>query len=70
MRDWVKDNRIAPVELPEATGGNGALSYALSCSLPQGVARNSLRISGTPRTVLSETECIWQVTDDDVHSGR
>ena len=64
-QDWVKDNRIAPVSLPEATGGNGALSYALSCSLPQGVARNSLRISGTPRTVLSETECIWKVTDAD-----
>ena len=64
-QDWVKDNRIAPVTLPEATGGNGTLSYALSCSLPKAVARNSFRISGTPRTVLSETDCIWKVTDAD-----
>ena len=64
-QDWLKDRRITPVPLPEATGGNGALSYALSCSLPQGVARNSFRISGTPRTVLPETECVWKVTDAD-----
>ena len=64
-QDWVKDSLIPPVDLPEATGGNGALSYTLSCSLPRGVARRTFTISGTPRTVLSETACVWKVTDAD-----
>ena len=64
-QDWVKDSRITPVTLPKATGGNGTLSYALSCSLPRGIARNSFRISGTPRTVGGPTTCTWSVTDSD-----
>ena len=69
--DWTVGNQVwvegTPVAftLPSATGGNAPLSYALSCSLPRGIARNSFRISGTPRTVGGPTTCTWSVTDSD-----
>ena len=64
---WVKGDRITPVTLPGATGGNGTLSYALTCSLPRGVtfSSSSKTISGTPSRLLSETTCEWKVTDAD-----
>ena len=66
-QSWVKDSRITPVTLPGATGGNGTLSYALTCSLPPGVsfASATKRISGTPRRLWPETTCTWKVTDAD-----
>ena len=66
-QSWVKDSRITPVTLPGATGGNGTLSYALTCSLPPGVsfASATKRISGTPRRLWAETTCTWKVTDAD-----
>ena len=66
-QSWVKASRITPVTLPGATGGNGTLSYALTCSLPPGVAFASAtkRISGTPGRLWPETTCTWKVTDAD-----
>ncbi len=48
-RGWRVKEAITPVELPPATGGNGALSYSFTedC-LPPGVTRANRRISGTP----------------------
>ena len=66
-QEWTRRVRIAPVVLPVATGGNGPLSYALTCSLPNGVRFNSSTrtISGTPGRLWAETTCTWKVTDAD-----
>ena len=44
--------------MPAATGGDGALSYALSPGLPPELAFDSsaLRVSGTPTEAMGPTE--------------
>ena len=66
-QEWTKGVRITPVVLPVATGGNGPLSYALTCSLPNGVRFTSSNrtISGRPGRLWAETTCTWKVTDAD-----
>ena len=66
-QDWVKGNRIALVELPEATGGNGALTYALSPSPPAGVTfdASTQTLSGTPTATQSVTPYTYTVMDSD-----
>ena len=66
---WLTGQPIPPVTLPGATGGNGTLSYALTCSLPEGVTRAGKRISGTPRTAFGPTPCTWKVTDSDANTS-
>ena len=54
------------VELPEATGGNGTLSYSISPDLPDGMSMNRDRqIVGTPTTVQPATTYTWRATDSD-----
>ena len=65
FQDWLTGHAIDPVDLPAATGGNGKLSYSLSCPLPRGVTRTDMKISGTPRTVWGKTDCVWKATDSD-----
>ena len=71
-QEWLRGSRIEPVTLPEATGGNGTLSYALACYLPGGVTYNSSRktISGTPRVAWGPTTCTWKVTDSDGNTAE
>ncbi len=64
-QEWEVGTKITEVELPKATGGNGALSYSLSNCLPPGVTWANRRISGTPTAEWSERECTWKVTDSD-----
>ncbi len=66
-QEWLTGRPITPVTLPDATGGNGALSYALTCALPPGVTFNETRkrVSGTPRGEWSRKTCAWKVTDVD-----
>ncbi len=62
---WTKDEAITPITLPDATGGNGTLSYAFSCDLPAGVNRSNKTISGTPTALLNSATCTWTATDTD-----
>ncbi len=56
--------------LPEATGGNGALRYSITPTLPTGLNFNAStpphrEISGTPTTAASRTVYTYTVTDED-----
>ena len=53
--------------LPRATGGDGTLSYALTPTLPAGLALDAGRrvISGTPRTAARRATYAWTATDED-----
>ncbi len=76
---YVKDEAISPVALPAATGGNGALSYALTgpgaattLTLPAGVAYTAPTgantggtISGTPTAVAAQASYTLTATDAD-----
>ena len=54
------------VALPEATGGNGTLSYSISPDLPDGMSMNRDRqLVGTPTTVQSATTYTYRATDSD-----
>ena len=57
-----------PVALPTASGGDGALIYALSPALPDGVVASSaspFAISGTPTSYMNKTQYTWKATDAD-----
>ena len=58
---------IAPVTLPQATGGVGTITYALTGTLPAGLAFNAgTRIlTGTPNTAGGPTTLTYTATDMD-----
>ncbi len=62
---WVQNSQIAGLTLPAASGGNGALTYALTPALPTGVSRSGFDISGTPSQVSAATTYTWTATDAD-----
>ena len=66
-RSFVTDSEIESILLPEATGGNGELTYTLMPDLPAGLAMDSATrsISGTPSEPLARTEFTWTATDVD-----
>ena len=66
-QSYVEGVKIAELELPEATGGNGDLTYALVGKLPPGLTINTAtrRLSGTPDSTQSAMTYTWQVTDED-----
>ncbi len=57
---------IPTLTLPAATGGDGALSYALTGGIPDGLAFSSsdLTLTGTP-TALTTVTLTWTATDAD-----
>ena len=57
----------ANLELPAATGGDGAVSHTLAPSLPRGLALDAgtRRISGTPQQAASRGTFTWTATDAD-----
>ena len=60
------DEAIDPaVTLPAATGGDGALLYALTPALPRGVEREGRRLSGTPTEAFERKTYTWTATDRD-----
>ncbi|MDE0471644.1 MAG: Ig domain-containing protein [Ekhidna sp.] len=61
-RKW----KITAPTLPQTTGGDGALSYTLSPSLPQGLTFNAAQrtITGTPEAVMTATEFTYTATDE------
>ena len=66
---WVTGTAIVDVELPAASGGVGAITYALTPALPAGVSLTGRVISGTPTTTVAQTEYTWTATDEDSTSG-
>ncbi len=58
---------IAALTLPEATGGNGALSYGIEPSLPAGLAFDAATrtLSGTPTAAQAATEYAYTAQDAD-----
>ncbi len=64
-RTWVKAEPIEALTLPEAIGAAGALTYALTPSLPDGVTftESTRTLSGTPTTLQAATEYAYTATD-------
>ena len=53
--------------LPEASGGNGDISYSITPDLPRGITfnRKTREILGTPRSTMEDTGFLYIATDDD-----
>ena len=66
-QSWTQNEAVATFRLPEATGGNGTLRYALTPALPAGVVRNPAthEISGTPAAAAAAVAYTWEATDAD-----
>ena len=62
---------ISALTLPEATDGNGALTYSLAPSLPQGLAFDaaSRTISGTPDAETASTSYTYIAADSDTNTA-
>ncbi len=58
---------ITSLTLPEATGGNGAITYALTPALPAGLSFDpgTRDFSGTPTTVATAADYTYTATDAD-----
>ena len=64
---WEVDTAITSLTLPEATGGNGTITYSLSPALPTGVtfSAGNRRISGTPTGRFASATFTYTATDAD-----
>ena len=64
---YIEDSAITTLQLPEATGGEGARVYSLSPDLPAGLSfdANTRQITGTPTAAAGTTTYTYTVTDDD-----
>ena len=63
---WTVDVSV-DLTLPEATGGNGTISYELTPDLPPGVMldRSTRTLSGAPAAAATATTYTWRATDSD-----
>ena len=63
---WTVDVSV-DLTLPEATGGNGTISYELTPDLPPGVMldRSTRTLSGAPTAAATATIYTWRATDSD-----
>ncbi|WP_446831834.1 fibronectin type III domain-containing protein [Candidatus Foliamicus sp.] len=63
----LREGRAVREELPEAQGGEGALTYALSPALPAGLRfdADTRTISGTPLAPVAETRYTLTVTESE-----
>ena len=65
-KSWTQHQAIIGFTLPTATGGDGALTYAISPALPAGTSKNaSHAVSGTPTAHQAAAAYTWTVTDAD-----
>ena len=64
---WTLNADIGTVALPEATGGNGTLTYKVEPDLPPGVAfdAGARTLSGAPTAPQAETSYTYTATDRD-----
>ena len=70
-QNYTQNAAIDPLTLPEATGGNGTLSYSLSPELPEGLGFDAAtrQLSGTPTEAFAQTEFSYTATDVDGDSA-
>ena len=64
-QSYTMDVPVTPVTLPTATGGNGALSYAITPALPNGLTLSGNTLSGTPTAMQALTTYTYTVGDSD-----
>ena len=66
-----QNSAMTAVTLPDATGGNGTLSYAITPALPAGLTFNSGTrvLSGTPTGTSASTTYTYTVTDADSNTA-
>ena len=66
-QSYLRKQAITSVTLPQASGGDGALTYTLTPDLPEGMTFNALTlaISGTPLEAIDETTYTLTATDSD-----
>ena len=66
-QSYDQDTAITTLTLPEATGGNGTLTYTLTPAAPAGLTFDptARTLSGTPTASLAETTYTYTATDDD-----
>ena len=64
---YMRKQEIEAVTLPEATGGDGTLTYALAPDLPEGLTfdAETRMLSGTPLEAIDETAYTLMATDAD-----
>ena len=64
---YTQKMEITALTLPQAIGGDGALTYTLSPNLAMGLTFNAAQrtITGTPESSLPQTEFTYTVTDED-----
>lgn len=68
---YLQNDPIEPLRLPEAEGGNGALSYQFTPAPPKGLSFDAMSrtISGTPSDWQQRTQYEWTATDQDGDSA-
>ncbi len=64
-QSYTMDVPVTPVTLPTATGGNGALSYAITPALPANLILTDNVLSGTPAAMQALTTYTYTVGDSD-----
>ena len=64
---YMENEAVSTLTLPQATGGDGALTYALTPDLPAGLAFDAAArtITGTPAEPQDATEYTYTAADDD-----
>ncbi len=62
---WTEGVRIPTLRFPNATGGNGTLTYFLSPAQPVGISRQDNRLFGTPTEPQRRSLYTWTVRDED-----
>ncbi len=66
-QSYVQNTQITTLTLPQATGGDGTLTYSLSPDAPDGLAFDAANriLSGTPTTGQAATAYTYTATDAD-----
>ena len=66
-RSWSQGRAIRALQLPAASGGNGALSYTLTPDLPAGLSfdASTRQIAGAPTTLQPAASYTYRVADQD-----
>ena len=66
-QSYTQNATISPLQLPQASGGDGTLTYAITPALPTGLAFDpaTRRLSGTPTATQGAQTYTYKVTDSD-----
>ena len=70
-KTFTVDGEITTFTLPEASGGNGTISYALTPDLPTGLSLNesTREVSGTPTAAAAQASYTWRASDSDANTA-